>query len=124
MATVRSRGPEKTPHMAEHLALTCASALFAGLTERDCMEIAACAQARTFARDELLFAQGQPVRSVILLQSGSVKKMAARLALTPLRLVKRIGTHTSEGIQISLSREEMAQMTGTTLFTISRILSK
>jgi CRP-like cAMP-binding protein len=190
----------------------CASALFTGLTERDCMEIAACARARTFARDELLFAQGQPVRSVILLQSGSVKhtqlsadgnevllwmsgsgdavnvqpesstrchtctaramdhckalvweygrlqallnqyprirenisrilagrlkeleerfrevateKVATRLALTLLRLMKRIGAHTSEGIQISLSREELAQMTGTTLFTISRILSR
>ena len=222
MATVRSRGPERNSaqggassanhNMAEHLALMCASALFAGLTERDCMEIAACARARTFARDELLFVQGQPVRSVILLESGSVKhtqlsadgnevllwmsgsgdavnvqpesstrshtcsaramehckalvweyerlqallnryprirenisrvlagrlreleerfrevateKVATRLALTLLRLVKRIGTHTSEGIQISLSREELAQMTGTTLFTISRILSK
>jgi CRP/FNR family transcriptional regulator, nitrogen oxide reductase regulator len=198
--------------MAEHLVLMCASALFSGLSERDCTEIAACARARTFARDELLFTQGQPVRSVILLQSGSVKhtqlsadgnevllwmsgsgdavnvqpesstrshtctarameqckalvweygrlqallnqypqirqnisrilasrlkeleerfrevateKVATRLALTLLRLVKRIGTHTSEGIQISLSREELAQMTGTTLFTISRILSR
>jgi CRP-like cAMP-binding protein len=54
----------------------------------------------------------------------ATEKVATRLALTLLRLVKRIGTHTSEGIQISLSREEMAQMTGTTLFTISRILSK
>jgi CRP-like cAMP-binding protein len=198
--------------MAEHLVLMCASALFSGLSELDCTEIAAYARVRTFARDELLFTQGQPVRSVILLQSGSVKhtqlsadgnevllwmsgsgdavnvqpesstrshtcsarameqckalvweygrlqallnqyprikenisrilasrlreleerfrevateKVATRLALALLRLVKRIGTHTSEGIQISLSREELAQMTGTTLFTISRILSR
>jgi CRP-like cAMP-binding protein len=27
-------------------------------------------------------------------------------------------------VEVSLSREELAQMTGTTLFTISRILSK
>lgn len=222
MGTVRFRGPDKTsnqgasasvnPNLAERLILMCASALFTGLTQRDCLEIAACARAQTFARDELLFTQGQPIRNVILLQSGSVKhthlsadgsevllwmsgsgdalnaqpekascshtctaramenckalvweysrlqalleqfpqirdnisqilagrireleerfrevateKVATRLALTLLRLVKRVGTPTSEGIQISLSREELAQMTGTTLFTISRILSK
>jgi CRP-like cAMP-binding protein len=190
----------------------CASALFTGLTQRDCMEIAACARARTFARDELLFIQGQPVRNLILIQSGSVKhtqlssegnevliwmsasgdainlqadsatcshtcsarameqcralvwefgrlqalltqypkireniskilsgrlreleerfrevateKVATRLALTLLRLVNHIGKPTEEGMQISLSREELAQMTGTTLFTISRVLSR
>ena len=32
-----------------------------------------CAKARTFARDELLFMQGQPVRNLVLIQSGSVK---------------------------------------------------
>src|SRR5579859_5034920 len=62
-----------TPNMAEHLVLMCASALFTGLGERECREIVSCARARTFARDELLFTQGQPVRSLILLQSGSVK---------------------------------------------------
>jgi hypothetical protein len=61
------------PNLGEHLVLMCASALFTGLTPRDCREIAACARARTFARDELLFIQGQSVRSLILLQSGSVK---------------------------------------------------
>jgi CRP-like cAMP-binding protein len=176
------------------------------------MEIASCARARTFARDELLFIQGQPVRNLMLIQSGSVKhtqlssdgsevllwmsgsgdainlqadsptcsqtcsarameqckalvweysrlqsllvrhpkirenisrilsgrlreleerfrevateKVATRLALTILRLLKQIGKPTDEGIQISLSREELAQMTGTTLFTISRVLSR
>jgi CRP-like cAMP-binding protein len=192
--------------------MMCASALFTGLTQRDCMEIAACARARTFARDELLFIQGQPVRTLMLIQSGNVKhtqlssdgnevlmwmsgsgdainlqadsatcshtcsarameqckalvweysrlqtllaqhprireniskilsgrlreleerfrevateKVATRLALTILRLLKQIGKPTEDGIQISLSREELAQMTGTTLFTISRVLSK
>jgi CRP-like cAMP-binding protein len=190
----------------------CASALFTGLTERDCREIAACAGVRTFARDELLFLQGHPSRNLILLQSGSVKhtqlsshgnevllwmsrsgdavnppaelpscshtcsvramekcnalvweyerlqallvrypqirenisrilagrlreleerfrevateNVATRLAFTLLRLVKQIGKQTNEGVQISLSREELAQMTGTTLFTISRVLSR
>jgi CRP-like cAMP-binding protein len=196
--------------MAEHLVLMCASALFAGLGEMECKEIVSCARARVFARDELLFTQGQPVRSLILLQSGSVKhtqlsssgnevllwmsgtgdavnlepesacghtcsaravercrvlvweynrlqsllvqyplvrknisqilagrlheleerfremateKVAKRLALTLLRLLKRVGKPGRDGVEISLTREELAQMTGTTLFTISRVLS-
>ena len=198
--------------MAEHLVLMCASALFTGLSQRECMEIASCARARTFARDEILFTQGQPVRNLILLESGSVKstqlssagsevlmwmsgsgepvnvnaypitcnhtcsarameqcralvweyqrlqallndypqlrknisrilvgrlqeleerfrevateRVAKRLALVLLRLLKRVGKPAREGILVSLTREELAQMTGTTLFTISRILSK
>jgi CRP-like cAMP-binding protein len=190
----------------------CASALFTGISQREIKEIASCARARTFARDELLFTQGQPVRNLILLETGSVKltqlsssgnevllwmsgsgeavnvhaglmacshtcsarameqcramvwdynrlqallaqypqirqnisnilvgrleeleerfrevateKVAKRLALTLLRLLKTVGKPAEEGIEVSLTREEMAQMTGTTLFTISRILSK
>ncbi len=176
------------------------------------MAIASCARARTFARDEILFAQGQPVRHLVVLQTGSAKltqlsaggnevilrmtgtgdplslppesptqchtcsarameqcqalvweytrlqnliveypqirrnisqilssqlneleerfremateKVAQRLALALLRLVKRIGKPADGGTEVSLSREELAQMTGTTLFTISRILTK
>jgi CRP-like cAMP-binding protein len=176
------------------------------------MEIASCARARTFARDELLFVQGQPVRNVVLIQTGNVKvtqlspngnevilrmigsgdpvnmpaesaecshtcsarameqcrvltweyvrlqnllaeypqirknigqilssrlseleeqfrevateKVAKRVALALLRLLKQVGKQSPGGVEVSLSREELAQMTGTTLFTISRILSK
>jgi CRP-like cAMP-binding protein len=196
--------------MAENLVLMCASALFTGLGERECKEIMSCARARVFARDELLFSQGQPVRNLILLQSGSVKhtqlssggnevllwmsgtgdavnlepestcghtcsaravercralvweysrlqavlaqypsvrknislilagrlheleerfremateRVAKRLALTLVRLLKRVGKPGRNGMEISLTREELAQMTGTTLFTISRVLS-
>lgn len=199
-----------TPNMAENMVLVAGSALFAGLEEKECGEIVSCARTRTFARDELLFTQGQPVRSLIVLQSGSVKhtqlssggnevllwmsgigdavnlepesasghtcsaraiercralvweynrlqsllsqypqirrnislilagrlheleerfremateKVAKRLALTLLRLLKRVGKPGRGGMEISLTREELAQMTGTTLFTISRILS-
>lgn len=201
------------PTLAERVVLMCASALFAGLTREDCLQIAACARARSFTRDELLFMQGQPVKNLVLLQTGSVKltqissggeevilwmngkgdamgvnagesacsshtcsaramescnaltweysklqtllaehpqirvninqimanrlqeleerfrevateKVAKRLAQTLLRLLKSIGTEHQSGVQVSLSREELAQMTGTTLFTISRILSK
>ncbi len=198
--------------MAEHLVLMCASALFTGLSQRECMEIVSCARARTFARDEILFSQGQPIQNLILLESGSVKltqlssagsevlmwmsgsgetlsvnanpiscnhtcsaramehcrtlvweyqrlqallnqypqlrknisrilasrlqeleerfrevateRVAKRLALTLLRLLKTVGKPSGNGIQISLTREELAQMTGTTLFTISRVLSR
>jgi CRP-like cAMP-binding protein len=197
---------------AERLVLMLASALFAGLTKEECLEIAACGRARTFVRDEMLFLQGQPVQNLVLIETGSVKltqigsggsevllwmngkgeavgvspeipgcshtcsaramenckavvweysrlrmfladypqirrninkilanrlqeleerfrevateKVAKRLALTLLRLLKQVGKKHQSGIQVSLSREELAQMTGTTLFTISRVLSK
>ena len=200
------------PLVAEHLVLMCASALFSGLAQHECLEIASCARVRTFARDELLFAQGDPNRNLTMVLSGSVKltqissggnevllwmsgrgdpvsvssesescshtcsaraveqcramvweysrleslldrypqirnninrilssrlseleerfrevateKAARRLALTLTRLLKQVGRPSTDGIQVSLSREELAQMTGTTLFTISRILSK
>jgi len=199
-------------NLAERVVLMCASALFTGLSENECKEIAACARARTFARDELLFVQGQPVRNLVLIQSGSVKstqlspngnevilwmsgsgesvsvpadsaacshtcsarameqcraltweysrlqhllsehpqirknisrilanrlneleerfrevateKVAKRVAFALLRLLKHVGKHSAEGVEVSLSREELAQMTGTTLFTISRLLSR
>ena len=199
-------------NIPENLLALPGSAIFAGLSNRELNEVLACARMRTFARDEVLYAQGQPVRSVMVLQSGSVKhtqlssngdevllrmsgtgeavnlqsgpnasnhtcsvrameqsrawiweysrlqelleryprlrqniaqilvsrlhdleerfreiateKVARRLALVLLRLSTQIGKSTPDGVQVSLSREELAQMTGTTLFTISRVFSK
>jgi len=54
----------------------------------------------------------------------ATEKVAKRVALTLLRLLKQIGKQEKGGVEVALSREELAQMTGTTLFTISRILSK
>jgi CRP-like cAMP-binding protein len=54
----------------------------------------------------------------------ATEKVPRRLALALLRLSKHVGKTVHEGIEVSLSREELAQMTGTTLFTISRILSQ
>src|SRR5579859_6588377 len=200
------------PNPDEHLALVSSSALFIGLTERECTEIISCGRVLTYAQNELLYAQGHPMRSLIFLQTGCVKhtqisdtgnevilwmsrsgealnvqpettfrdhscsaramdqcqtlvwqyarleasfhrypqirknisqvlasrlkeleerfreiateKIATRLALTLLRLLKQVGQVSHEGTQVFLGREELAQMTGTTLFTISRILSK
>lgn len=53
----------------------------------------------------------------------ATEKVAKRVALALQRLLKQIGKETPGGVEISLSREELAQMTGTTLFTTSRILS-
>ena len=53
----------------------------------------------------------------------ATEKVATRLALVLLRLLKQLGKVSPAGTQVFLSREELAQMTGTTLFTISRILS-
>lgn len=43
-----------------------------------------------------------------------------------LRLVEHAGRRTDSGVQIDLplSREDIAQMTGTTLYTVSRIISR
>jgi len=199
-------------NIPENLLALPATAIFAGLSNRELTEILSCARTRTFSRDELLYSQGQPVRSIMVLQSGSVKhtqlssngdevllrmsgtfeavnlqssphacnhtcsvrameqcrawvweynklhellerhprmrqniaqilvsrlheleerfreiateKVARRLALVLLRLSTQLGKSTPDGVQVSLSREELAQMTGTTLFTISRVLSR
>jgi CRP-like cAMP-binding protein len=54
----------------------------------------------------------------------ATERVAKRVALALLRLLKHIGRDVHGGVEVSLSREELAQMTGTTLFTISRLLSK
>jgi CRP-like cAMP-binding protein len=54
----------------------------------------------------------------------STEQVAKRLAFALLRLLKQVGKPAHGGIEISLTREELAQMTGTTLFTISRVLSR
>jgi CRP/FNR family transcriptional regulator, nitrogen oxide reductase regulator len=54
----------------------------------------------------------------------ATEKVAKRVALALLRLLKHNGKKVHGGVEVSLSREELAQMTGTTLFTTSRLLSK
>ncbi len=54
----------------------------------------------------------------------ATEKVARRVAFALLRLLKHVGKKVHGGVEVSLSREELAQMTGTTLFTISRILSR
>jgi len=53
----------------------------------------------------------------------ATERVGPRVALQLLRLLKTIGRPVDAGVEIALSREELAQMTGTTLFTVSRLLS-
>ncbi len=52
------------------------------------------------------------------------ERVPKRLALVLIRLLKSVGKESREGVDVVITREELAQMTGTTLFTISRTLSK
>jgi len=54
----------------------------------------------------------------------ATEKVAQRLACALLRLAKDVGRPAHGGLEVPLNREELAQLTGTTLFTISRLLSK
>ena len=53
----------------------------------------------------------------------ATERVGPRVARQVLRLMEQIGTSVTGGVEIGLSREELAQMTGTTLFTVSRLLS-
>jgi len=189
------------------------SPLFANVSLADCREIVSAARESEFSRRDTIFLEGDPIRQVILLTSGSVKvmrlgrngtevilrlagpgdvveltglsaqcrhgsmaqalsastaliweasafralaelfpalrsniikvaaqrleeleeryreisteKVATRLSHQLLRLFNQLGRRVngSGTLEINLSREELAQMTGTTLFTVSRLLS-
>ncbi|MBV8707337.1 MAG: Crp/Fnr family transcriptional regulator [Acidobacteriaceae bacterium] len=53
----------------------------------------------------------------------ATERVGPRVANQLLRLQEKIGRPTEDGVELGLSREELAQMTGTTLFTVSRLLS-
>jgi CRP/FNR family transcriptional regulator, nitrogen oxide reductase regulator len=56
----------------------------------------------------------------------ATERVERRIARTLLRLVRQAGEKVPEGVLINLplSRQDLAEMTGTTLFTVSRILSQ
>ena len=53
----------------------------------------------------------------------SSEKVSVRLSHQLVRLLKLIGRRVDGSVEIRLSREELAQLIGTTLFTVSRLLS-
>lgn len=198
--------------IAEQFHLMYSSVLFSGLTNAQCDEVLSWSRLKRFARNEMIFLQGEPFNKLVMIQSGMVKvtqtslsgqevilrvirasdtvglhadssvfthacsacamesskafvweyrdfrsiearypritsnihnilsgrlveleKMfseiatgtaAQRLGLTLLRLLDRVGESNSDGVTLSLRREELSQMTGLTVFTISRALAK
>lgn len=55
----------------------------------------------------------------------STQRVERRIARTVLRLARQSGRKTDEGVLVDLplSRQDIAEMTGTTLYTVSRVLS-
>jgi CRP-like cAMP-binding protein len=53
----------------------------------------------------------------------ATEKVGARVASQLVRLWEKIGRPVNGQVEVGLSREELAQMTGTNLFTVSRLLS-
>jgi len=53
----------------------------------------------------------------------ATERVGPRVARQVVRLLERIGRPVNGEVELGLSREELAQMTGTTLFTVSRLLS-
>jgi CRP/FNR family transcriptional regulator, nitrogen oxide reductase regulator len=56
----------------------------------------------------------------------ATERVERRLARTIIRLASQAGKKTSEGVllDLPLSRQDLAEMSGTTLFTVSRIMSQ
>jgi CRP-like cAMP-binding protein len=50
--------------------------------------------------------------------------VARRLCSQLLRLVRQVGKQSNGQVEISLSQQDLAQLTGTTLFTVSRLLCR
>jgi len=53
----------------------------------------------------------------------STEQVAVRLSRQILRLMDQVGQQENGAVEISISREELAQLIGTTMFTVSRLLS-
>jgi CRP-like cAMP-binding protein len=54
----------------------------------------------------------------------STEKVASRLGSQLLRLIGHVGKESDGYIEVALSQRDLAQLTGTTLFTVSRLLSQ
>ena len=54
----------------------------------------------------------------------ATEKVAQRMALLLIRLERVIGKRTCEGVELVLKREELAQMIGASIFSVSRLLAE
>lgn len=59
------------------------------------------------------------------LREMATQRVERRVAQILLRLLRQAGRKTADGVEISfpISRQDLAEMTGTTLFTVSRVIS-
>ncbi len=53
----------------------------------------------------------------------ATERVEQRIARTLLRLTAQSGQKVNEGIELALSRQDLAEMSGTTLYTVSRVLA-
>lgn len=53
----------------------------------------------------------------------ATEKVERRIARSLLRLAAQMGTKMEGGIELSFTRQDLAEMSGTTLYTVSRVLS-
>ncbi len=54
----------------------------------------------------------------------STENVASRVSSQLVRLASQIGKQEAEDVRVNVSQQELAQLTGTTLFTVSRLLSR
>lgn len=54
----------------------------------------------------------------------ATEKVERRIARSLLRLAAQLGTKMEGGIELSFTRQDLAEMSGTTLYTVSRVLSE
>src|SRR6266498_2828510 len=54
----------------------------------------------------------------------ATEKVERRIARVLLRLAAQMGTKMEDGIELSFTRQDLAEMSGTTLYTVSRVLSE
>jgi CRP-like cAMP-binding protein len=78
------------------------------------------------ALNALRFVAGRLHELQVQYRQLATEKVERRVARALLRLVQQAGRRIDSGVLIDLplSRDDIAQMTGTTLFTVSRIISR
>ncbi len=54
----------------------------------------------------------------------ATEKVERRIARALLRLTAQMGVKTDSGIELDFTRQDLAEMSGTTLYTVSRVLSE
>lgn len=78
------------------------------------------------AQNAMQMMAGQVAEMQARVRELATERVERRLARALLRLVRAAGKKTAEGIEINMtiSRQDLAEMSGTTLFSASRILSE